>query len=72
MTISAKTQTHSRSAARSKSPDEVPPEFPGRHSEPGPDDVYDPDFNQRGRSDYEGPHYYDTDTSGGGGSWVLF
>ncbi|MBT9587659.1 hypothetical protein IV102_30240 [bacterium] len=71
MTISAHTQTYTRSSSRSKSPDEVPPEFPGRHNEPGPDDAYDPDTNNRGRSDYEGPHYYDTDTSGGGG-WVLF
>ncbi|MBX3169746.1 MAG: hypothetical protein KF760_20250 [Candidatus Eremiobacteraeota bacterium] len=65
-------QSYTRNSRRSKDgPDDVPPEFPGRHTEPGPDDVYDPDQCGRG-SDYGGSaHYYDTDSSGGS-AWVLF
>lgn len=58
-------------ASRAKDgPDDVPPEFPERQTEPGPDDVYDPDFGRRGggSSDYGG-HF---DEGGGSGGWVLF
>ncbi len=67
----ANTQRSSRSE-RTPGPDDVPPEFPERHTEPGPDDVYDPDFSpRRGGSDYDGPHFYE---GGGGGGFggVLF
>ncbi|MBN9416238.1 MAG: hypothetical protein J0I12_12420 [Candidatus Eremiobacteraeota bacterium] len=67
-------QSYTRNTRRSKDgPDDVPPEFPGRKTDPGPDDVYDPDFGGRGRgSDYGGSaHYYDSDSSGGS-AWVLF
>ena len=57
-------------ASRNHGPDDVPPEFPGRHTEPGPDDVYDPDFgHNRGGDSYDGPHFME---SGGGGAWGLF
>lgn len=66
MTIQSQA-TYTRAANRRSNPDEVSPEFPERHTEPGPDDVYDPDFDHRrgDRGGYDGPHYYDTDTSGG-------
>jgi hypothetical protein len=74
MTITGNTHAYTKSASRAKNPDEVSSEFPerGRGREPGPDDVYDPDFgHNRGGGSYDGPHYYDHDSSGGS-SWVLF
>ena len=67
-------QSYTRNSRRSNSTDEVSPEFPRRHTEPGPDDVYDPDRCGRGRSSDNGSaHYYDTGSSSdGGGAWVLF
>lgn len=53
-------------------PDDVEPEFPERHQDPGPDDVYDPDFDhRRGRDDYSGPGFWDSG-SDSSGPWVLF
>lgn len=75
MTIQSQSQmTNTRAASRRSNPDEVSPEFPQRHTDPGPDDVYDPDFDQRGgnRGGYDGPHYYDGGGDGCGRCDVLF
>lgn len=72
MRIAAQNISYTRSNSRSKSPDEVSPEFPQRRTTPGPDDVYDPD--RGGRSDGgDSARYWDVDNSSEGGSaWVLF
>lgn len=69
---SNQTQNLARNSASkgSKNPDEVSPEFPERYQDPGPDDVYDPDTARRPSREYDGPHYYDSG-SDGGGAWFL-
>lgn len=73
MRIAAQNHSYTRSNSRSKSPDEVSPEFPQRRTTPGPDDVYDPDHCGRG-SESGSARYWDVDNSsdGGGSAWVLF
>lgn len=68
MHIQASRNSQTRSPrGRGNGPDDVPPEFPQRESNPGgPDDVYDPDHTPRSDSGGCGPHYYDTDTRDGG------
>ena len=70
MKIAAQNQFYTKTASKSKRPDEVSDEFSQRRTTPGPDDVYDPDRCGRG-SDQGSAHYYDSDSSGGS-SWVLF
>jgi len=71
MKIAAQNQFYTKTSSKSKGPDEVSDEFSQRRTSPGPDDVYDPDQSRRG-SENPSAHYYDTGSSEGGGSWVLF
>lgn len=61
-----------RAQSSKSGPDDVDPEFPERHTEPGPDDVYDPDMPRRGGGDSGGGSPWFNEGGGGGGFDVLF
>ena len=55
---------------REPGPDDVPPEFPGRHQTPGPDDRYDPDQSVRHNDSGSGPWFSESGGDSGGGGFL--